>query len=714
MPKSDPTPKALRPYAHHGVNFAYPSNDEAVSQCPFCDKHKFYAGCGDGMFKCHVCGVEGNVVTFLEEVHRRSMSTTTDYGWIEKHRKLPASAMRRWGVCQSILTGEWLVPGYGVSGRINNLYRYVKAEGYSLQGTWECPVTVFHATGQPPDHERVLTAEGVWDGIALWDRLRKVKPAGGPYSVVAVPGVTAIPPKWCEALSGKHVTLLFDNDHPRERGGRVIRPGYDGTKWTTGALCTQEEPPKSISYLFWGDEGYDKGHPDGCDVRDLLAEEGNEPLTALLGRVRPVPGEWTEGKSTKRGSGTAEQLTAEKCESYSVLREACADAFMWTPGHDGGMIVVLASIASVKGQGEQLWLKLVSPPSGGKTTICEAVAAARKYVVSESTMNGFYSGHKTDAEGTEDHSLAARLFDKTLVTKDGDTILASDFKDTILSQARDLYDGAARKSYNNAVRREYQGLRFTWILAGTSSLRRLDQSELGQRFLDYVMMDRIDDDLEDEIIRNAVLTAARNAKVMSNCKMETTMDAKYVRMVRLTAGYVEYLKRASEQLVGDLTFPQESLSECGRLAKFVAYMRARPSVQQEESSDRELGTRLAKQLVKLAQYVAVVLNRSSVDYPVMGIVRKVAMDTARGRTLEIVRAIAGSGSVGMDLRDVARETKQLTHKEGSYMQFLTNIEALEQFDDGLPTLSRTARWRLTGPFERLYRSVVGNTNKVGV
>lgn len=715
MPKCDPTPKALRPYAHHGVNFSYPSNDEAVAECPFCGKAKFYASCETSKASCKVCIWEGNSTDFLGELHTRSMAATTDYEWIERHRGLSASAMRRWGVCQSVITSEWLVPGYGVSGKVNNLYRYVKAEGYSLQGTWECPVTVFHPTGSPPDKGTVLVTEGAWDGIALWDRIRKVKPDGGPYSVVAVPGVTSLSPKWCEYLSGRDVVILFDNDHPMERGGRVIKPGYDGTKWTTGALASQEEPPKSISYLWWGDEGYDKNQPDGCDVRDLLATgPGPAPLTEMLFRIRPVPTEWTDGKCTKRGSGTADPIKPEKCESFEQLRDVWRDAMKWTPGLDGALICMLASIASVKAQGEQSWFKIVGPPSCGKSTLCEAVAVARKYVYSDSKMKGMYSHYREDKEGTEDFSLAAKLFDKTLVLKDADTLIRNPNKDEILSDWRDLYDMMGRASSKIGITREYQGLRFTIILCGTETIRELDTSECGQRFLDWEVMGRIDAELEDDIVQRAIQKEIRASMTMSNCKLETTLEERYLRAMKYTGGYIEYLRKHGEHLAQGVTFPQESADRCGKLARFVSYMRARPSEVHESGGGRELSARLAKQLVRLCRWAGVVMQTTEVDYRVMGIINKVALDTARGRTLDIVKALAESGTVGMDLREVSRATGKLTHKEASYMQFLTNIEALEQFDDGLPSLSRTARWRLTEPFSRLYRSVMGTTNKVGV
>src|SRR5690606_14950694 len=114
----------------------------------------------------------------------------------------------------------------------------------------------------------------------------------------------------------------------------------------------------------------------------------------------------------------------------------------------------------------------------------------------------------------EDYSLISKLGGKTLVVKDGDTLLQSPNLGQILSEARDLYDTVSRSSYRTKQGgRDYQGVRMTFILCGTSSLRKIDSSELGERFLDCVIMEGIDNDLEDEILWRVANRVERNMGV---------------------------------------------------------------------------------------------------------------------------------------------------------------------------------------------------------
>jgi len=53
------------------------------------------------------------------------------------------------------------------------------------------------------------------------------------------------------------------------------------------------------------------------------------------------------------------------------------------------------------------------------------------------------------------------------------------------------------------------------------------------------------------------------------------------------------------------------------LGKFVSYMRARPSDRQDELAEREFAARLVSQFARLAAFLCVVMNRTSVDDEVM-------------------------------------------------------------------------------------------------
>lgn len=728
--KSVELPKTLKCYSWHGVDFDKVDGDQAIAECPFCGKSgKFSVEVETTKYRCWSCEERGNNYEFLARVHQLSLQKATDYSWLSDHRGLSESALREWGVCRSYLTRDWIVPGYGPTGKMNNLYRYVQDRSFHsgrstdritgkwrLYGTPEMPIGLFMpAEGLLEGKAGLDICEGLWDAIAWRDRL--ITTDNERYkttNVVGVPGCNNFVESWARLGHNRTVTLLFDNDHPRvnDETNKTIQPALDGAKRTAGILAgvTTDDKPIALQWLDWGANGtgYEADLDDGFDLRDaLLGDDTDNIIQFILDRVKPVPEEWVQGKGIERGANKTEGIQALPCSSWKELVNAHKLAAKWTPELNGALAVLLASVVSVRSGKERIWVRLISPPSTYKSQLCGAIAAAgRKYIVEDDGMNGFFSGYKEDKEGTKDFSLAGRLFDKTLVTKEGATLVESPIVDTIISQARALYDGDANRSYNNGLNHSYKGLQFNWILSGTKKLRDLDQSELGQRFIDYQIMDKIDAPLEDVIMDRHLESQLGMCKVIGNCKVATTMDQKYLKACQLTGGYVDHLRRNLDELVQNIEVPESVKPTVKKLAVFVEYLRARPSSSQEGEVGRALATRIGGQLIKLAFYLAVVMQKRSVDREVMKVVEKVGLDTARGRTFEIVKALEGCGTMGLDLKGVCLVTKEKSHEEANYLNCLLKLGAVEQFDDGKPSIARSMRWRLTKDFKKLYRDVM--------
>jgi hypothetical protein len=107
----------------------------------------------------------------------------------------------------------------------------------------------------------------------------------------------------------------------------------------------------------------------------------------------------------------------------------------------------------------------------------------------------------------------------------------------------------------------------------------------------------------------------------------------------------------------------------------------------------------------MSQFLAVA-KQTTIDKGVMGIIEKIAHDTADGRTLDIVRALYNTGSAGLEARTIAKATGQPAHKEVPFLEFLTKLKVLELHcpdTEGVPV--RVARFRLTKSFTKLYREV---------
>lgn len=441
---------------------------------------------------------------------------------------------------------------------------------------------------------------------------------------------------------------------------------------------------------------------------------GKPRLRPLAARIRafeslrvlfyPVDKEWIKSYSrASRNGHTTGGLTCKPCDSYRGLVSAWEKAVRWTDGLDHGLASMLASIASVKSVGDQLWLKVLGPASCGKSILCEALSVNTKHVLAKSTLRGFNSGFTKTGEEGEDNSLIAELFDKTLVIKDGDTLLKAPNLSQILSEMRDAYDGANRPSYRNQMSKVYLGLRITVLLCGTSSLKKIDSSELGERFLDCVIMDVIDTKLEDEILWRVVNRANKNVDLETSTDLETHDEPNMANAKQLTGGYVDYLRDNAAEELPLVSFSEEYLMQCLNLGKFVSYMRARPSYLQEELAEREFGARLASQLVRLAKCLAFVLNKRGVDIVVMGRVKRIAFDTSRGDPLTITNQLGAEE--GLQVGTIATNLSKTPERTKKMLQFMRRIGITETFKTSTKGVRSQVKWRLTGEVQSLYETI---------
>lgn len=425
-------------------------------------------------------------------------------------------------------------------------------------------------------------------------------------------------------------------------------------------------------------------------------------LELLLQYLEPITPESVKGLSTEESVEAIEPIA---CDRFETVLEAWREALQWTKGLEASLTVMLACAMSTNTLGDQLWVKVYGPPSCGKTTLCEALAIALKYVKSVSTFRGFHSGY---GDGEEDHSLISKLPGMTLLTKDGDTLLQSPNLGQILSEGRDAYDTSTRTSYRNRASKDYIGVRFTWILCGTASLRALDKSELGARFLDCVVMDGIDDDLEDRILMQVANRVERTLTTDETDTKKEQYEPALKKAMQLTGGYLMWLRTNAAAKLAVMRLSEESKYACTRFGKYVSYMRARPSEMQEETNERELAARLTSQHTKLAMCTAVVMNRESVDAEVLELVRKVAKDTARGQSADIAKILYNSPT-GMEVKGISLYTGKPTDSTTRLLRFMKQLGAVEQIVEatkGTMSGSKT-KWKLNDRIRKLMTESIG-------
>lgn len=752
MPKiSKKAPDNLKPYTFHGVDADWSGNDtNAVADCPWCGKEeKFAIKIETGVAHCWSCS-EGsskggvNPVSFIRKLWELSFKSTTeeDYTELAEDRSLiHPSTLMRWQLAKSILTDDWLIPGFNAEGKMCQLYRHIKIRGKGrMLPTPTLGHQMFGINKFSKKRHSVFICEGPWDAMALWEVLNHIKEEDEEFkyskrtkgtigqtttNVIAIPGTTTFHPSWCKLFSGKNVFVAFDNDHPKKNSktGKEVEPAtVGGMRRVVSKLSSRKKPPSNILVYKWGSRWYNPELPDGRDFRDVFNEVGpadghpEKSMKARTGLVpvllegfKEPPHEWSSGDSGD--DGEEPDIECLPCDSYRKLIQAWQTALSWTPGLDCALSVMLSSIVSTESAGDQLWVKIIGPASCGKSTLCEAISVNQRRVIAKSTIRGFHSGYKSSGGEGEDNSLVSKLAGRTLATKDGDTLLQSPNLGQILSEARDLYDRTSRTHYRNKMSRDYSGINMTWILCGTSSLRSIDSSELGERFLDCVIMDRIDDDLEAEIALSKADRTFDNMTRTDDGSIESQYEPELLYAMQLTGGYIDHLCDTFRKRMGRIKKDKKALARCSRLGKFVALMRARPSQRQDENAEREFSPRLVGQLVRLATCLTVVLDSERMDDEVMRRVSKVALDTSRGQTLEITHQLYDAGREGIEVTALSHMVHRPSTHVRAITRFMRQIGALESFRKKVKGVMRKPKLRLTPMMHDLYESVMDQVNE---
>lgn len=280
-------PTGLKVFNFWGVSFSI-EGSQAKCDCPLCGRErKFSIEIETTKCRCWSCGWTGNDRSFIRWLWEASDESTTDYEELASERRLlNPETLLHWGAVKAITNGVWSLPAFDLSGKLHTLYKYARTDSKRvLLPTPTLGLALFGIHLYDKKKPKVALCEGPWDAMALWEVLGSCKMGFSgtelrhtgnkdasllsDMNVLAVPGCLVYNEKWNPLFENKEVVLLYDNDHPKPdgRGGTVEPPGYQGMQRTAKLLGNA---PKSIEFLRWGKDGYDKELPSGYDLRDAL------------------------------------------------------------------------------------------------------------------------------------------------------------------------------------------------------------------------------------------------------------------------------------------------------------------------------------------------------------------------------------------------------------------------------------------------------------
>lgn len=611
---------AVKPFVDHHVIVKKGNERQVQGDCPFCGKEgHFYINPENKLWDCKVCGARGNLGQFLYKMHRQYMEYLEDpshdhlYSKLSADRRLPVSAFKSWHVGYDPIKDCYTIPVFDGTESLCDIKKYwIGKKTLSTPGTFSGLFNRLHMVNA----KTVYLCEGEWDGMAMdWLlKINKIKDA----CAVAVSGALTFKNGWIPFFQGKDVCCMYDHDGAGEKGQLTVRDKLTGTA-------------ASLKYIQWPDN-----FPTGFDVRDWIKygirvkkpRACYQNLIQMLSKDPKLPDiKDPEHPTTDEVKKEQERLPLNPNmtneELYGVYRK-------WLYMPDTMVLdLMFGTIFANRLEGDPVWLFFVAPPAGSKSELLMSLSWTEEcYPLTSLTPHSLVSG--TQWGPGKDPSLLPQLDRKVLVLKDFTTILSMNYaaRDEIFGILRDIYDGRTEKSFGNGLKREYK-VKFG-ILAGVTpvieTFSTMNQS-LGERFLRYRLPLDTKDSEEQKILR-----------AIKNVNNELKMRAELCQ----AAASIISRKNPDDEAMPHFT--DKYLPRVVALAQLAAWLRGvvdRDKFTQQVlyKPSSEVGTRMAKQLVKLAMGVGIFRGNRLLDSYEYDCIKHVAVDSCPQRVVMILSAI---------------------------------------------------------------------------
>lgn len=601
----------LRGFSCHGAQLHSRRGNQAVGNCPFCQKEDhFYVNIENRLWDCKRCGLKGNYNTFLDKVSTLNISSFKD-GAVKDlcvDRKLPRSAFEGWHVGWN--GKEYTIPVRNAKGFLEDVRRFRLGEKTLSTPDANLGLLGADKLALNTDYD-VYICEGEWDTFALDWLVRKLEKK---VAVVGVPGASVFKREWVPWFVGRRVYLMHDNDGAGEQGKKLCYERLNGVA-------------RELHQVVWT-----PSLPQGFDVRDLIVEEAInqkrpraawDKLHKLLqvvqtpatGNIPPSQGASEPPKTPKAGPVSDKEVAAAYRKWLHLPSEECLQ-------------VMFGTIYANRIQGDPLWVFMIAPPGGSKSELLMSLSQ-NKMVESTTSLTPHTLVSGAHSMNGSDPSLLPKLNGRILVIKDFTTILTMHYssRDEIFGVLRDVYDGKTEKSFGTGVKRSYTS--HFGILAGvTPKIEEFGvmHQSLGERFLKYRLQSGNQELSEADKIRRAL----KNINHETQMRAELCAIANRVIDQEMPTSLPEIPDQIFEYIINlaQTCAMMRGVVDRDRFTQHVMY---KPSI--------EVGTRLAKQLAKLAIGISLYLKKKKVDMEIYYIIRKVALDTAPDRVEEIVRQI---------------------------------------------------------------------------
>jgi len=607
----------VRRFEAHGAFFQSrtgPDDDgdyHQIADCPFCDRRKkFYVNETTLKWDCKVCQCNGEYIDFLEQIAKRNHETFLKSPQIQKElakdRGLKRATLRKAGI--GFFGGTYTIPVHHGNAFVD-LLRY--SLGGKLQQSLGGRKGIF-GSADIRNKTEIWIAEGVWDCLALRELFQQIDVEDA--DVVAVPGADTFWPKWAGFFNNRRVFVAYDAD-----GLKAKFAAQKGMQKVQGIL---RGAAKELHFVHWPE-----GLPEGYDIRDLYHDKGKKAFRLLQKYMQKEPPKVPEKQvlTRKKRKKKPKRKKAKPISRARLIKEYQKWLYM-TNDEVEILDVIFGAMYANRMEGDPLWLFVVGPPGCGKTELLMTLSKS-DFVYPSTTLTTAALISGAQLKDGADPSLLPQLDGLVWVIKDFTTILSMPFIAVaeIFGILRDAFDGKIKKVFGTGVVRDYES-KFGIIAGVTHHINAFHQNTtVGERFLRYNMRHKA-----QSAGSAALITAA-----MDNINVEDTMR--------------EALQKVAKRAVDKEALEIPDITEYWKkhiipLAQWISHMRG--AVMRDRYSDEiiyspaaEIGTRVAKQLTKLAMGIAMFRGEREIGEEVYRTVIRVARDTAPDRAELIAKRL---------------------------------------------------------------------------
>jgi len=349
---------------------------------------------------------------------------------------------------------------------------------------------------------------------------------------------------------------------------------------------------------------------------------------------------------------------------------------------------LLAGALDRKIPGDPVWLMLVAASGGLKTELLKALLSLPWTMeVDNLTSRAIISG-RTIGDKTEPVSgLAKEANGKVLIIKDFTELLSKERTERgeIISQFRTWYDGSVARRYGTADRviRVESVIGLEVGVTPAVDLYTAMLGVLGERFAKI----RFQQDREESRER-ARKTAGKEHEMRQELASAVenyvkTLD--FTEIPRIPGHIAKAISNLAELTALARTTVPRGLGEGGAVCDI----------------QPEYATRLVKQLVKLAQLLAIVRKKKEVSETEYRTLARIAEDSCAPFRLRILRELSPGGLTGFEVAQKAGVPKSTVYRVLDDMEILRFIDYEEYLEDR----GSIRRYRLTDMISKALEAV---------